>query len=160
MAKHEEFQKQVIELATGTLAQSEEAAVRAHMANCAACAGEFRRWHTLLRALLRSPGPALSPARIARIKVLARARREELGEHRWNRLVLTGLVVYGWALFLVTLPLLPTLIGWLGERLAVPWFVVVLVGLGLWWSFAWVIGLGLLPLLRQAGRVDLEEKLV
>lgn len=143
----------------GMLARDEEAAVRAHLATCPTCAHEEQTWRRLVAALERMPETVPSPTALARIKARARARLDDVAERRWNRLVLTGLVLYGWALFLVALPLLPTGVGWLAEQAALPWFVVVILGLGLWWSFCWVIGLALLPLLRQQ-RVELEEKVV
>ncbi|HSC77940.1 MAG TPA: hypothetical protein VLB32_05195, partial [Candidatus Acidoferrales bacterium] len=79
-------------------------------------------------------------------------------EQRWNRLVLTGLILYGWALFLVIWPLLPTVTEWLSQQLRLPWFAVVGLALLLWWSFCWVIGLGLLPLLRDE-KAELEERI-
>lgn len=159
MNEHERIRRKLTTLTAGTLPPEEEATVRAHLAACPECAGEARTWGRLAEAIERLPESSPTPARLARIAVLAQARREEVLEKRWNRLVLTGLVLYGWALFIVTWPLLPTAVSWLGERLAMPWFVVVILGLGLWWSFCWVIGLALLPLLRQQ-QVDLEEKVL
>lgn len=160
MSEHEQIRKNLVRLIAGTLTAEEEAALRAHLAACPACAHEAQVWQRLRGTLERIPETLPTPARLARIKALAVAHREEVLERRWNRLVLTGLVLYGWALFVVVWPLLPALIDWLGTQLSLPWFVVVIAGLGLWWSFCWVIGLALLPLLRKAEKVDLEEKVV
>jgi len=113
----------------------------------------------LVSAVERLPQPELPPAVLARLKSLAIARREAVLGRRWNRLVLTGLILYGWALFAVIVPMAPAGVGWLSEQLAMPWFVVVAVALGLWWSFCLVVGLALLPLLR-AQNFDLEEKVL
>lgn len=159
MSEHEPIRQKLAALHAGTLSPAEEAELHAHLAACPACAREEQVWHRLLGAMQRLPETLPTPARLARIKALVVARREEVLERRWNRLVLTGLVLYGWALFVVVWPLLPAAVGWLSERLALPWFALVILGLGLWWSFCWVIGLALLPLLRQK-KIDLEEKVV
>lgn len=151
------MRKNLAALAAGTLTPQEAAGARAHLAECAACGREFESWRRLLLALERLPEAALSPATLSRLAARAITRREEVLERRWNRLVLTGLVLYGWALFAVVLPLLPTGVGWLAQRLSLHWFVVTLLALGLWWSFCWVIGLALLPLFR-ALKVEVEEK--
>ena len=159
MSEHETMRRRLVALVAGTLSASEEARLRSHLASCPECAREAQAWERLVRALGRIPETLPTPARLARITARAQARREEIFEKRWNRLVLTGLVLYGWALFVVSWPLLPGLVGWLSDQLALPGFAVILVGLVFWWSFCWVIGLGLLPLLRGQ-RVRLEEKVV
>lgn len=160
MTKHEKTRKSLAALAAGALAPEEEACARAHLSACPDCAREEQVWRRLLGAIGRIPATVPAPARLGRIAALARARRQEVLARRWNRLVLAGLVLYGWALFVVSWPLLPAAVDWLGSRLALPWFAVVILGLGLWWSFCWVIGLALLPLLRQTEKIDLEEKVI
>jgi len=157
MSEHETIRTRLAALVAGTLSEAEATAARAHLGKCAACAAEFARWQKLERAVTQLPAAEPSAASVARIAALAAARRWQVLERRWNRLVLTGLVLYGWALFVVIWPLLPTVTGWLSEQLHLPWFAVVGVVLVLWWSFCWVIGLGLLPLLRS-DKAELEEK--
>lgn len=159
MSEHEKTRKNLTALLAGMLSPNEEAAVRAHLAACPECVREEQVWRKLVGAMQRIPETLPTPARLARIAALAQAHREEWLERRWNRLVLTGLVLYGWALFIVALPLLPALIERLSEWLRLPWFAVVVVALAFWWSFCWVIGLALLPLLRR-NEADLEEKVV
>jgi anti-sigma factor RsiW len=159
MDEHERVRSELPALAAGFLLADETALIQAHLRECPGCAREWEVWQRLLQALKRVPESRPSPARLSRLVALAQAGYQEVAERRWNRLVLMGLVLYGWALFVVVLPLLPTVVGWLGERLVLPWFAVVCVGLGVWWSFCWVIGLGLLPLLRGQ-KVDLEGKVV
>lgn len=159
MSEHEQVRKKLAALLAGMLSPAEEAAVRAHLAACPACAREQQVWERLVGAMERIPETLPTPARLQRIAALAQMRREDVLERRWNRLVLTGLVLYGWALFIVALPLLPVFIERLSEWLRLPWFAVVVVALAFWWSFCWVIGLALLPLLRR-GEADLEEKVV
>lgn len=159
MRDHSQVGKGLAALAAGTLSGEEETRMRAHLAECADCARALERWQRLLTAVERLPEATLPPASLARIAARARARREEVLERSWNRLVFAGLVLYGWALFLVVLPLLPTGVSWVAEQFAVHWFAVVVLGLGLWWTFCWVIGLALLPLLRGQ-KVQLEEKIL
>ena len=157
MTEHEAIRAQLAALAAGALSEAESAAVRGHLAACALCAAELERWQRLGRALAQLPAAEPSAVRVGRIAALAAARRWQVLERRWNRLVLTGLILYGWALFLVIWPLLPTVTEWLSQQLRLPGFAVVLLALSLWWSFCWVIGLGLLPLLRDE-KAELEEK--
>ncbi len=159
MGEHEKIRASLAALVAGTLSAEEEAAVRSHLAGCPECAGEEQVWRRLLEGYKRVPETPPAPARLARIAALAERHREEVLERRWNRLVLTGLVVYGWALFLVAWPLLPTLMEWVEARLALPSLALVVLALGLWWSFCWVIGLGLLPLLRRPP-AEAKEKIV
>jgi len=159
MSDHEQTRKNLAALLAGTLSPADEAAARAHLAACPDCTREQQVWERLVGALERIPETLPTPARLQRIAALAQLRREEVLERRWNRLVLTGLVLYGWALFIVALPLLPVLIDRLSDWLRLPWFAVVVVALAFWWSFCWVIGLALLPLLRR-GEAELEEKVV
>ncbi len=157
MTEHEKIRQNLAALAAGALEPAEESAARAHLEACAECAREWERWEHIGRAVERLPAAQLSPQRLSRIAAAAQARRQHVLERRWNRLVLTGLVVYGWALFMVSWPLLPAAIEWLSGLLRLPWFAVVVVGLTLWWSFCAVIGLGLLPLMRGQ-KAELEEK--
>lgn len=157
MNDHDRIRSTLSGVAAGTLAPDD--ALRTHLVTCPSCAGELERLRQLVSAVEHLPQPELSPAVLARLKSLAIARREAVLERRWNRLVLTGLILYGWALFAVIVPLVPTGVDWLSEWLAMPWFAVVAVALGLWWSFCLVVGLALLPLLR-AQNFDLEEKVL
>jgi anti-sigma factor RsiW len=157
MTEHEKIRRNLAALAAGALSPAEESAAREHLEACADCARAWESWRRLTSAVERLPGAELSPQRLVRIAAAAAAQRQHVLERRWNRLVLTGLVVYGWALFVVSWPLLPAAIEWLSGLLRLPWFAVVLVGLTLWWSFCIVIGLGLFPLLRGQN-AELEEK--
>lgn len=157
MSEHEKIRRSLAALAAGALSQAEESAARSHLESCAECAREWGTWTRLTSAVQRLPAATLAPQRLARIAAAAEARRQHVLERRWNRLVLAGLVLYGWALFAVVWPLLPAAIEWLAGLTRLPWFAVVLVGLTLWWSFCAVIGLGLLPLLRGQN-AELEEK--
>lgn len=157
MNDHDRIRVQLAEIAAGTSVPNES--LRAHLATCSACAQELERWRRLVSTVESLPEPELSAASLARLKRLAVARREAVLEHRWNRLVLTGLILYGWALFAVIVPLAPSGVGWLSEWLALPAFATILLALGFWWSFCWVLGLALLPLLR-AQKIDLEEKVL
>ncbi|HSC77817.1 MAG TPA: zf-HC2 domain-containing protein [Candidatus Acidoferrales bacterium] len=157
MSEHEKIRARLAALTAGTLSVAEAAEAKAHLAACASCASEFARWQRLERAVTQLPAAEPSTVSVSRIAALATARRWQVLERRWNRLVLTGLILYGWALFLVIWPLLPTVTEWLSQQLRLPWFAVVGLALLLWWSFCWVIGLGLLPLLRDE-RPELEEK--
>ena len=157
MSEHEKTRRNLAALAAGTLEPAEESAARAHLEACGECARAWTSWQRVTSAVERLPGAEIAPQRLGRIAAAAQARRQHVLECRWNRLVLAGLVFVGWALFVVSWPLLPLAIEWLSGLLRLPWFAVVVVGLTFWWSFCLVIGLGLLPLLR-GGKAELEEK--
>jgi len=157
MNDHDRIRAALAGVAAGTLAPDDN--LRAHLEACTTCAAELERFRRLAAAVERLPQPELSAAALGRMKRLAIARREAVLEHRWNRLVLTGLILYGWALFAVIAPLVPVGVDWVAQRLAMPWFAVVALALGLWWSFCLVVGLALLPVLR-AQSFDLEEKVL
>lgn len=159
MSECETLRRKLAALLAGAVPAPEEFAARAHLAECADCARELENWWRLARGLERLPAPPLEPATLERIAAAATAHRIELLERRWNRLVLAGLVAYGWALFLVIWPFLPALLDWVSVQLALPRIAVIIFGLGCWWSFCLVIGLALLPLLRNQ-RIDLEEKVL
>lgn len=144
MNEHEQTQKKMAALLAGLLPAEEVARLRAHLARCHDCRQQEQAWNKLLGALQRIPEATPAPGLVSRLARLAQARRQAMLERRWNRLVLAGLVVYGWLLFVVVVPLLPTGTDWLG----MPWYVTALLGLGLWLSFCWVMALGLLPLFR------------
>ncbi len=157
MTEHEKTRQNLAALAAGALSPAEESAARAHLEACAECARAWESWQRLTSAVQRLPGAELSPQRLGRIVAAAQARREHVLERRWNRLVLVGLIAYGWALFAVSWPLLPAAVEWLSGAMRLPWFGVVVAGLIAWWSFCIVIGLGLFPLLRSQN-AELEEK--
>ena len=159
MNQHQQTREKLAALVAGLLAPREASRVQDHLAVCPECRREEEVWRRLLRAMQRVPETLPTPARLAHIAARAEAHRQEVLEQRWNRLVLTGLVLYGWALWVVVAPLLPAAVDWLAARLALPGFAVVILGLAFWWSFCWVIGLALLPLLRQR-EAGLEEKIV
>jgi anti-sigma factor RsiW len=152
MSEHEKTRKNLQALVAGLLSAEEERAASAHLAHCAECSRQVEIWRRLAGSLERLPEVAPAPARLARIAALARARRQEVMETRWNRLVLTGLVICGWMCFLIPLPLAPTVLRWVGGWLGLPSLVAGVLLLGSWWLFGWSIGMGLLPLLRARGQ--------
>lgn len=145
MSDHKEIRAKLAELLAGGLPAKQEAAVRAHVAECGECARELELWKRLTAGLRRVPATSPTPARLARIAALAQARRAEVLEQRRNRLVLTGLALYGWALFLAAWPALESLTGWLGVSGSAVAPVAVLG----WVTFTWMISFALLPLLRS-----------
>lgn len=159
MSTHAEFVERLKLEAAGLLSPVEEAELGAHLAGCPTCTRERERWQRLRLALREVGGEEPGPVLVARTRALARARLEEVAERRWNRLVLFGLILYGWALWVVILPVLPEGTGWLAARLGLPWFVTIFLLFLFWWSFTWVIGAATLPLLRRYKKLA-EERCV
>lgn len=145
---HETAQKNLVALAAGSLTERQEGSLHTHLQTCSECSQQLETWQRLTGALERLPAPLPAPSRLARIAALARARREEVITQRWNRLVITGLVLFGWTLSLLTLQGVWTanqwLAGWTGwTAIDNPWTPVLL-----WLTLTWMAALALLPLLR------------
>lgn len=159
MSEHKAARQKLAALVAGTLVADEEARVRAHLADCPECVRQERVWRSLLKALERIPETVPTQARLARIAALAQARREEVLVAKRARMLLTGLVLFGWAWFVVAWPALSVIRDWLVESLAVPPLAGSLLTAGLWWVASLVMGLALLPLLRQ-WKKELKEKAI
>ncbi len=146
---HSTAQKNLVALAAGSLTERQEDSLHTHLQTCSECSRQLETWQRLTGALQRLPETAPAPARLARIAALARARREEVIAQRWNRLVVTGLVLFGWTLSLVTLQGVWTanqwLAGWTGWSAIDNLWTPVL----LWLTLTWMAALALLPLLRE-----------
>lgn len=146
---HETAQKNLVALAAGSLTEQQEGSLGAHLQTCSECSQQLETWQRLTQSLRRIPETTPTPARLARIAALARARREEVIAQRWDRLALTGLVLFGWTLSLVTLQGIWTANQWLANwsgwtALDNPWTPVLL-----WFTLTWMAALALLPLLRE-----------
>lgn len=146
---HEKAQKNLVALMAGGLSHGEETALRAHLQACAECSRQLEVWQRLTTSLQRTPATLPTPARLNRIAALARARREEVLVQRWNRLVLTGLVAFGWVLSLVTLQGIWSANQWLAEWTGWGAMADPVVPVLFWLAFTWMTALGLLPLLRE-----------
>ncbi len=158
MDEHDLFRGRVLDRAAGILGASEEAALERHLAGCPDCARESERWAGLAGALRALPAPPMDPARVSAIATLAAARRREVLERRRERLLLVGLAIFGWLLFLPGLPLARAFTEAVAGRLG--WRVPATAGFGIaaWWSLSWLTGLALLPLLRLRARVSEENR--
>jgi anti-sigma factor RsiW len=85
-------------LAAGALDPGEEAAVRAHLAQCVACADAEARWRALADGLRELGGPAPDTGLLARTREAAARRIAERAEEAWNRRALGFLIVFAWVL--------------------------------------------------------------
>ena len=155
---HETAQKNLVALVAGNLPERTESSLRTHLQSCSECSRQLEVWQRLTQSLRRIPETTPTPARLARIAALARARREEVILQRQNRLVLTGLVLFGWTLSLLTLRGVWTanqwLAGWTGwTAIDNPWTPVLL-----WLTLTWMAALALLPLLREH-KTSLQENI-
>ncbi|MDA2914316.1 zf-HC2 domain-containing protein [Acidobacteriia bacterium AH_259_A11_L15] len=159
MNEHEKTRRNLAALAAGTLPADEEARLRAHLAACPDCARQEQVWGGLLKAFARVPETTPTPARLARITALAQARREEVLAARWQKIVMTGLAVLGWAWFALVWPALWAARDWLVDWLALPPTTGTVLTMILWWLLSLTIGLALLPLLRQ-WETEWKEKVI
>lgn len=157
MDEHEKTGKILMALAAGLLPLADEKAAREHLLQCAACTRELESCRRMIQGLTYLPAAAPSAFRLARITALAVARREEIVANRRNTVVLVGLAVFSWLFFLASLPLLSTLTHRLGAWLGISSLLAFALGLTLWWGSSLLIGLSLVPLLREQG-TKWEEK--
>lgn len=151
MDEHEKTGKILMALVAGLLPAADEKAAREHLLQCAACTRELENSRRLIQSFEHLPAAAPSAFRLARITVLAVARREEIVANRRNTVVLVGLAVFSWLFFLASLPLLSTFSHRLGVWLGISPLLALTLGIAFWWGSNFFIGLSLVPLLREYG---------
>ena len=155
---HETAKKNLVALVAGNLPERTESSLRTHLQSCSECSRQLEVWQRLTRSLRRIPETTPTPARLARIAALARARREEVILQRQNRLVLTGLVLFGWTLSLLTLRGVWEANQWLAAWTGWPVMANPVMPVLLWLTMTWMAALALLPLLREH-KTSLQENI-
>lgn len=155
---HETAKKNLVALVAGNLPERTESSLRTHLQSCSECSRQLEVWQRLTQSLRRIPETTPTPARLARIAALARARREEVILQRRNRLVLTGLVLFGWTLSLLTLRGVWEANQWLAAWTGWPVMANPVMPVLLWFGLTWMAGIGLLPLLREH-KTSLQENI-
>ena len=91
--------------AAGALEPDEDLLLARHRETCDECSAELERWGALTGGLRRLPTPQPRAVVVERARAQAVARLAEEIEHRWQRIVISALVLYAWILTLVTWPL-------------------------------------------------------
>jgi anti-sigma factor RsiW len=114
---HETIRELLTLAAAGALGPEEALLVARHRETCNSCSAELERWGALIGGLRRLPTPQPRAVVVERARAQAAARLAEEIEHRWQRVVISALVLYAWILTLVTWPLFRLITGGLLTRL-------------------------------------------
>jgi anti-sigma factor RsiW len=139
MSEHDQIRELLALGAAGALEPEEEERVARHIRSCAMCSGELEDWQRLALGLRRLPTPQAPRGLVERARARAEAKLAEETEQRWNRGVMIFLVVFAWALTLLSWPLVRLvsggLLGMLDPRLNQAW-----IGFAVFTTLAWLGG--------------------
>jgi hypothetical protein len=105
MTSHEKIRDLLALAAAEGLDAKESEQVMQHVRTCAGCSAELEQWQALARGLRQLPTPQPSPDLVQRAFARAEARFVDEREHVWNRRVMISLVMFAWALTLVSWPI-------------------------------------------------------
>jgi len=111
MSEHDHVRELLALGAAGALEPEEEERVARHIRSCALCTEELEEWRRMAAGLRRLPTPQAPRGLVERARARAEARLAEESEHRWNRGVMIFLVVFAWALTLLSWPLVKLVSG-------------------------------------------------
>ena len=139
MNDHEKIRELLALAAAGALEPAEEEQVTKHMRSCEACAAELEEWRLLAGGLRRLPTPQPRAIIVERARARAEIGFAEEAERRWHRIVMISVVLFAWALTLLSWPLVRLvsggLLGMLDPRLNHAWF-----GFAVFTSVVWLAG--------------------
>jgi len=102
--EHAEILKQLPLSAAGSLDADDEARIARHAAICPDCANELERWQLVAAGLRRLATPQPSLALFERTRTMVVEQLAAKAEQRQNRIALTFLVLFSWAVTLVSWP--------------------------------------------------------
>ncbi len=88
--------------AAGVLSPEEERRLRAHVAGCARCAAELRRWQELAGDVAAIPVPQAPQQLVARTQERVRTALRAEADRRWDDAVLVVLALLSWTVGLAT----------------------------------------------------------
>jgi len=103
--EHTESLKQLPLLVAGLLDADEEARIARHAATCLDCANELERWQLISVELHRLATPQPSSALFERTRAIVVDQLAAKAEQRQNQIVLIFLVLFSWAVTLVSWPI-------------------------------------------------------
>jgi anti-sigma factor RsiW len=139
MNDHEKIRELLALLAAGVLEPHEEKQVMDHLRSCESCGAELEDWKLLAGGLRRLPTPQPHALVVERARAQAQIRLNEEFEHRWNRGVIVGLIIFAWVLTLLSWPLVRLLTGGLLGML-VPGFSHEWIVFGAFTTSVWLAG--------------------
>jgi len=121
------------------LTQAEEEQVMNHARSCAECSSELDSWRLLAAGIRRLPTPQPRPLIVERARARAEIRFAEEAENRWHRIVMIGVILFAWALTLISWPVVRLvsggLLGMLDPRLNHAW-----LGFAVFTTIIWMTG--------------------
>jgi len=103
--EHAEIVKQLPLLVAGALDEDDEARIARHVAACPDCANERERWQLIAAGLRRLATPQPSSALFKRTRMVVIDQLAAKAEQRQNRIVMIFLVLFSWAVTVVSWPI-------------------------------------------------------
>jgi anti-sigma factor RsiW len=104
MTDHQKIRELLSLAAADALEPKEELLLAEHLRSCSTCAAQMEEWRLLASGLRRLPTPQPRGVVVERARAMAQLRLAEHVEHRWNRAVMSGLIVFAWVLTLMSWP--------------------------------------------------------
>ena len=139
MNDHDKIRALLPLAAADVLEPGEETQLLDHLRTCDSCGVELEKWKLLAGGLRRLPTPQPRSIVVERARAQAQIRLTEEIEHRWNRTVIIGLLVFAWILTLLSWPLVRLftggVLGMLDPRFNHAWVVF-----GVFTATVWLAG--------------------
>jgi hypothetical protein len=139
MNDHDKIRELLALSAADALTQAEEEQVMNHARSCAECSSELDSWRLLAAGMRRLPTPQPRPLIVERARARAEIRFAEEAENRWHRIVMIGVILFAWALTLMSWPVVRLvsggLLGMLDPRLNHAW-----LGFAVFTTIIWMTG--------------------
>jgi predicted anti-sigma-YlaC factor YlaD len=136
MSDHEKIRELLALSAADALTREEEEQVMNHIRACAGCSAELDNWRLLATGMRRLPTPQPRPLIVERARAQAAVRFAEEAEHRWHRIVMMGVILFAWALTLISWPVVRFvtggLLGMLDPGLNYAWLGFAIVTTVVW----------------------------
>jgi len=139
MNDHDKIRELLALSVADALTQAEEEQVMNHARSCAECSSELDSWRLLAAGMRRLPTPQPRPLIVERARARAEIRFAEEAENRWHRIVMIGVILFAWALTLMSWPVVRLvsggLLGMLDPRLNHAW-----LGFAVFTTIIWMTG--------------------
>jgi predicted anti-sigma-YlaC factor YlaD len=151
MSDHEKIRELLSLAAADALEPNEDRLVSEHVRSCSSCAAQLEEWRLLAGGLRRLPTPQPRGVIVERARAMAQVRLTEHLEHKWNRAVMSGLIVFAWILTLLSWPVVRFVSGGFLSMLD-PRFSHTWVVFGVFTTLVWMGGGAAAILLSQQQR--------
>jgi hypothetical protein len=139
MNDHDKIRELLALSVADALTRAEEEQVMNHARSCAECSSELDSWRLLAAGMHRLPTPQPRPLIVERARARAEIRFAEEVENRWHRIVMIGVILFAWALTLMSWPVVRLvsggLLGMLDPRLNHAW-----LGFAVFTTIIWMTG--------------------